>query len=157
MRFSTRTLKVTAWLSAATFTLLLVFGVASFWGAVLRIQHQSSGCNISRGELAIYSGVWHGTTSFDVFMPGAVSESAGPFQTPRWWTSDGHWLEGFYVVPLWLPAACSLAVGVPAFVTLRRRARALKNGACPKCGYMLTGVPLAAPCPECGRAPSTPS
>ncbi|MDX2118358.1 MAG: hypothetical protein SFY96_09275 [Planctomycetota bacterium] len=56
------------------------------------------------------------------------------------------------IVPLWIPAACSLAIGVPAFVTLRRRARAIKNGACPHCGYSLIGITPAAPCPECGRA-----
>ena len=152
MRIGTRTLKVTAWLSAAAFALLFVCWVASFWGDVMRIERQSWVCSICRGEFVAFFGLLNGQTDFHLFMPGLVGEAAGVRQIPRWHFLNGRWQEGRYVVPLWLPAACSLAIGVPAFVTLRCRARALKNGACLKCGYMLTGLPPAAPRPECGRA-----
>ena len=71
---------------------------------------------------------------------------------PRWiWLQIVGWLS---IIPLWIPAALGLAVGVPAWVLDRRARRAIAAGACPKCHYDRSGIPAAALCPECSAAPA---
>ncbi|MDX2117389.1 MAG: hypothetical protein SFY96_04320 [Planctomycetota bacterium] len=158
MRIRSRTLKLTTWLSAATLVLLLVCGVASFWGLVLRIETSMWFSSISRGEVSIVRGATFSQpstrsepSSIQLFDADHMGYPWGTYQVPRWQLINGRWSEFSAVVPLWLPALVSLGIGVPAFVALRRRARAIKNGACRHCGYALIGIAPAAPCPECGR------
>ena len=51
-------------------------------------------------------------------------------------------------VPLWIPFAACVTPATAGWVRQFRRRR--RNG-CPRCGYELTGLPAAAPCPECGH------
>ena len=152
MRIGTRIIKVTAWLSAATLVALIV-------SCMITLKSQLALNRTEHSLLAIRSGAislkWSSSGRVEL-SPGALYLDLGPplgYPPLKWWFESDLSLSFVYVlVPLWFPAALCLAIGVPAFVTLRRRARAIKNGACPKCGYMLTGLAPAAPCPECGRA-----
>ncbi len=60
---------------------------------------------------------------------------------------SGHRVIG---VPLWWIGGAMLPVGL-VLVSLGREDLA---GACPKCRYNLAGLPVGAPCPECGHTPA---
>jgi hypothetical protein len=76
------------------------------------------------------------------------------------WHSRWHWWPGYldlsvgtltidnYWVPLWMPAAGFAAPA--AWLWSRNLARRYKDGCCRKCGYALSGLAPATPCPECG-------
>lgn len=68
----------------------------------------------------------------------------------RWWAAGGP-VERAVLLPLWIPAA--LTGTLVAFAWRKRRRR--KDGACPRCGYDLSGLPTGngttpPTCPECG-------
>jgi hypothetical protein len=72
-----------------------------------------------------------------------------PRQIPMEWLPHYSALSsgrGGIGVPLWIPLLLSGAI-IAWWIFLRRRAPA---GACPRCRYPLTGLPIARPCPECG-------
>ena len=156
MRIGTRSLNVVAWLSAATFAVVLFGLLANLCGVSLSADSERFKLQCTSGTLQLFTSSSHDSgVSFGVTGSG----SPGPSQGTSGSNTNNLMFKLFHPlieIPLWLPAACSLAVGVPSFVTLRRSARAIKNGACPKCGYMLTGLSPAAPCPECGRANPAP-
>ena len=143
MRFSTRTLKITAWSCLAVLVgLLTCSGLTAFggfeigFGMNLRIFFADAG--------SIYI-VWpHTPVESSSFFNLEVSWYIWPRGKLGWWPQlirEYYW--GGLFLPLWLPAAMCLAIGVPAFVTLRRRARELKNGACPKCGFYRDRIVIA--------------
>lgn len=56
--------------------------------------------------------------------------------------------------PWWLAL---LIFGVPTFLMWRTHNRVREwrmRGLCTSCGYPRRGIPLAAPCPECGTIPT---
>ncbi|MDX2117387.1 MAG: hypothetical protein SFY96_04310 [Planctomycetota bacterium] len=152
MRIGTRTLKATAWLSGAIFIATLACIVCNSCSLDFGIESERYAIYVSGGaadfvddELDHYGNVPEGGWCAVAFQISRASDEIIERQLPRFGT-------GFVGIPLWLPAAMCLAFGMPSVVTLRRRVRAIKNGACQRCGYLLTGLPPAAPCPECGRA-----
>ena len=151
MRIGTRTLKVTAWLSAAIFTASLSCYACNLCGIAAGSTYKHHNIFIVFGNFS-YSYADESQMRADRGWTSPVwiytlDQPASFVLIEQWPSVEPSWVK----MPLWIPAIISLAVGMPAFVTLRRRARTLKNGACLKCGYVLTGLPLAAPCPECGR------
>lgn len=97
----------------------------------------------------------------DMHAAGFIQKFSGgitmvPIRPPLWLPSFS-WLQPVgwaLIIPLWIPAALGLAVGVPAWVLDRRARRAIAAGACPKCHYDRSGIPAAALCPECSAAPA---
>jgi hypothetical protein len=62
---------------------------------------------------------------------------------------DGQPLVQWIGLPLWIPAAASIAL------FLRARRRALGPGFCPACNYDRRATPGGSPCPECGAPQRT--
>lgn len=87
----------------------------------------------------------------------------------RWWP-EVHYdapqigTRNFFVaLPLWMLMIVSLGSSGIAWAFDARAKRNALARLCPSCRYSLVGLPLDAPCPECGKrtndalAPSTPS
>jgi hypothetical protein len=66
-----------------------------------------------------------------------------------WFWNYRHPFVHIFYTPLWLPAA---ALAAPAGWLWWRGSR--RAGRCRRCGYDLSGLPVTAACPECGRAQS---
>lgn len=84
------------------------------------------------------------------FDSGTNSRGTNPLQ---WWFDWGRWPAPLsYVVyanvPLW---AFVLLLALPRYMAWLAYRRGLHVGACPGCGYALTGLPKYFPCPECGK------
>lgn len=59
-------------------------------------------------------------------------------------------------IPLWVPL-CVMAIPTTLLWRAdRRAARREKVGHCPACGYDRRGLTQDAPCPECGKLPTSP-
>jgi hypothetical protein len=59
-------------------------------------------------------------------------------------------------MPIWAmlpPLALAVGLAHRRHAIAARRERAVSMGLCPKCNYDRSGVPSAAPCPECGVPP----
>lgn len=105
--------------------------------------------SIGRYRVVLYS--WHDRS---LFKPSVK------------WRPHIGWHKGFYTptsrylsltIPLYLPILLTLIPTTLAWRThilSKRRGRA---SLCLACAYPLTGLPLTAPCPECGRPRTNPA
>jgi hypothetical protein len=151
MRIGTRTLKVIVGLSAALGVLAVSASIINLRGVLLSADAKGFTLKIADGLIDLST---KRVTNTGVQFTGPGTGRVGNAASQGVSATSGMqivWLQSQVAVPLWLPALVSLGIGTHAFVTLRRRARAIKNGACPYCGYALIGIAPAAPCPECGR------
>ena len=65
---------------------------------------------------------------------------------PRVYLPDGNYPSRWGVaLPLWLPA-----LALAALAWQFRGKQTHVGNSCQKCGYLLEGIPLESPCPECG-------
>jgi len=138
--------------TAATVLLVAVWVVSTRWEGAYR---GSSGHHVM-----VIAGAVYATHDSDPSWPvprgtGYLEEHSFPLE---WWfvanSSPTRWSV---LVPLWaliLPAAVIAAVGWRLESLHRRRARL---GACPACGYDLSGLPQGGKCPECGHASASPA
>lgn len=69
-------------------------------------------------------------------------------ESPGWWFKWSMQTKTKeVVVPMWAIGLAAAGTGVLAW----RRARWVRPGHCPRCGYDLTGLAACAVCPECGE------
>lgn len=90
---------------------------------------------------------------------------------PHWWVNRvyarPHWQWWFFYsrasrsggqqttyagVPLWFVLLLAAAPTSAAWIRDRRHSAWLRTGACPVCGYDLSGLAPTASCPECGHS-----
>jgi hypothetical protein len=81
--------------------------------------------------------------------PGWFGHPLRPSRPLRWPDLDFETTPGHLKVPL---VSLGVILLIPAGVAAWIRNRSHPPWACPGCGYDLRDTPLAAPCPECGRA-----
>ena len=128
-----------------------VVWVASGWkGVVLSSFHRC--VIIDRGRLGFWTDRLPDNLSDPVWTWGTSQQF-----TLDWWFGAPLSVAGFYIFPLWFPAALCMLATFAAW-RLDAIARRRGTGKCAKCGYDRAGIAAAAPCPECGspRSPACP-
>jgi len=128
------------WAGVALCALLLVFYALS--PACVVSYETSRGWRIGAQFGAVVVQKAGGSPGFFAGRVDPRLRQRGFFWIP--WVST--WRGTFIAIPLWMPLAL-LAGGTACLSWIDRRRH--PPGACPACGYDLSGLP-AGPCPECG-------
>lgn len=133
--------------------LVIAAMIASVFHVAYYDASHASRCVILRGLMLE---AWNGGA---YYRPG-LSLNAGGTHRVRFWPPDGKFIEDWkgtvgttwrVQVPLWMPL---VVTAIPAAFVVRgevKRRRAIRNGACPTCGYSREGLEPDAACPECGK------
>ena len=146
-----RTRRVLKWAVPALVAALIIANAASeSWHLAC---YRASGFELSIVARAAWF-KWHdphdplfGGSASSYWSLGRNTNNSG-----SWFGSPGVTTTPHYrlvYVPLWLP---TLVAALPAGILWLCDRRRLRRGLCPACGYNLSGLPPAAPCPECGKA-----
>ncbi len=126
--------------------------IASLFHVAYYDASRAARCVVLRGLMLE---AWNGG---GYYVPG-VSMNAGGMRYIRFWPPDGKFYTDWsgtvgttwrVQIPLWMPL---VVAAVPAAFVIRgevKRRRAIRNGACRKCGYPREGLEPGAACPECG-------
>ena len=134
------------------FPLVIAAMIASLFHVAYYDASRKARCVVLRGLMLE---AWNGGA---YYRPG-FSLNAGGTRYVRVWPTDGKFIEDWggtvgttwrVQIPLWMPL---IVTAVPAAFAVRgevRRRRAIRHGACPKCGYSRAGLEPGTPCPECG-------
>lgn len=140
----------------APFLLVIVAMIASLFHVAYYDASRKARCVVLRGLMLE---AWNGGA---YYRPG-FSLNAGGTRYVRVWPTDGKFIEDWggtvgttwrVQIPLWMPLVAS---ALPAALAIRgevRRRRAIRHGACPKCGYSREGLDASVVCPECGATGS---
>jgi hypothetical protein len=93
-----------------------------------------------------------GRLSWNFSLPHFIT-SRDP-RTTLWGVAGVTLVDHILELPFWIPAVLFAALPVVRAARARLAAHAGRRGACPACGYNLTGN-VSGVCPECGRKVTT--
>lgn len=136
--------------TASVATLVLVWAASNDWWMRYDFPNRIFGVGFHAGAL-----FWeHADLPPPPQSPGVSSGTRLPGSSMEWWfrsesLSQGTFTVGWGLIPLWIPI---LGVLVPTAFAWRTQLKRRAPNACGKCGYDRTGIPLTAPCPECGAS-----
>jgi hypothetical protein len=141
--------KLIKWGGAAVTLLLVVAWVGSGWYWVTYVGRGGwyvGGGGANPGTVGILIGDDPKTFRLGWYGGGDVQVDGWD-----WWFTCGTDSRGFnFDAPLWLPVVLVLAPTLLAWRLDAKARRVARAGLCRKCGYDVTTLPPALPCPECG-------